>query len=311
MRCALEVWGADYRRLLDTCRRADALGFDGFYYGESPTGLHLECWTTLAALARETSRIRLGPVITNVLPSYRSTVLLAKQAATAAVVSGGRIDFRTGAGAAASYGRPWWQPFGVDYGPYAQRAADVDRVLARLRPLWAGEAVDLGSGHEATLGLEVPPIPVTVAAVGPTGMTMAAAHAEVWESSFRTPGEFSSLDTRFREIEAALPSSPTGRRPVLRSLEIDAVVGTTPARAEAALATFARERAGEDVDRLLARALVGTPPAVAETLSALALTGVDQVVVALHDPHDADGLEALALARRYAGSAVVSNPAHR
>ncbi|MEL7158992.1 MAG: LLM class flavin-dependent oxidoreductase [Actinomycetota bacterium] len=310
MRCALEVWGADFHQLVATCRRAEELDLDGFYYGESPTGLHLDCWTTLAALARSTERIRLGPVITNVLPGYRSTVLLAKQAATAAVVAAGRIDFRTGVGAATAPGRAWWQPFGIDYGPYPERAAGLDHTMGQLLELWAGRPVDLGGGEAVTLGFECPSIPVTIAAVGPTGMTLAATHARTWEASFCTPAEYRTLDQRFRALAPTSGGADPAADPITRSLEIDAVIGTTEARATEALATFRHDRADEDLDRLLGRALVGTPPAVAEQLAALAEAGVDQVVVAPHDPHAVDALEALAAARAMLAPTTVANRPH-
>lgn len=316
MHLALEVWGADHRQMLSTCRRAEELGFDAFYVGESPTGLNLDCWTTLAALAQATDTIRLGPVITNVLPTYRSTLLLGRQAATVAVIAEGRLDFRTGVGAAVAYGRPWWRPFGVEYGSYPERAADLDTALGLLKPFWAGRPVTLADagigqtidegaiggaaiGEEVSLGFDAPPIPVTVAAVGPTGLELAARHAEVWESSFCTPTEFESLDVDFRRRLA--DGGPVAAGPVRRSLEIDAVVGTDDRRAGATLDALRRDRAGEDLDRLLERALVGRPEQVAERLAALSAVGVDQVVVAAHDPHDPDALVALVRGRELAG----------
>ncbi|MEM9131423.1 MAG: LLM class flavin-dependent oxidoreductase [Actinomycetota bacterium] len=326
MRLALEVWGADVDRTLSTCRRAEELGFDGFYLGESPTGLNLECWTMLAALAQATATIRLGPVITNVLPTYRSTMLLGRLAATVAVIARGRLDFRTGVGASVIYGRPWWEPFGVDYGSYAERAADLDAALGALRPFWAGEPVTppnggsgevvIGAGADGSvsLGFAAPVIPVTVAAVGPTGLDLAARHAEVWESSFRTPAEFAALDAEFRARADAVAERSLGRsgrsgrsglterlERVERSLEIDAFVGTDGKRASAAMTALHRERSGEDLDRVVARALVGPPSQVGERLAELAAAGVDQVVIAAHDPHDPDALEALARGREEAG----------
>ena len=87
MRFCLEMWGNDLRRVEAAARLAEALGIDGVYYGESPTGLNLDCWTVLARLSAVTERMRLGPVLANILPDYRSLVVLAKQAATVAIAS--------------------------------------------------------------------------------------------------------------------------------------------------------------------------------------------------------------------------------
>lgn len=271
MRVALEVWSSDFGQIEATCRQAERLGFHAVYYGESPHDLNLDCWTTLAALARSTERIRLGPVITNVLPSYRSTLLLARQAATVAAISGDRLDLRTGAGAAAAFGRAWWEPYGVSYPRYEQRLADLRSTLEALPRLWPAEAA----------------IPVTVAARGERAMLLAATHAQVWETSFCTPAEFAERDRRMEQL--------LGDRRVIRSLEIDGFLSLTPAGLARLLDRVRAERGpAEDLDRVFDRALVGTPPQAAERLGELARVGVEQVVVALHDPHDVDALEALA-----------------
>lgn len=247
---------------------------DGFYYGESPHDLNLECWTTLAALAASTERIRLGPVIANVLPSYRSTHLLARQAAAISIISDGRLDFRTGVGASVSYGRSWWEPFGVDYPGYDRRLAETTNALATFRRLWA----------------DGPEIPVTVAATGSRALALAAAAADVWETSFATPDEFAE---RARRMDEMLDG-----RSILRCLEIDGFVATSQHRLDGLLATVRNDRGrDENLEEILRRGLVGTPNQVADQLGRLAAAGVDQVLVAAHDPHDEDLLEALAQAK--------------
>lgn len=277
MKVALEVWSARYDEVVATCRLAEHLGLDGFYYGESPHGLNLDCWTTLAGLAAVTERIRLGPVITNVLPAYRSTVLLAKQSATVAALAEGRVDFRTGVGAAAGFARPWWEPFGIEYPDYDRRLSDLDRALGELPGLWAD-----GPGPTA-------PLPITVAARGERAMALVARHADVWETSFATPSEFAAIDAKMTDL--------VGERPLVRSLEIDGFVSCTNDGLDRLLQRVNEDRgAEEDLGPVFERALVGTPEVVATQLRALAGAGVDQVVVALHDPHNPDALEATAQA---------------
>ncbi len=281
MKIALEVWSSDYREVESTCVLAETLGFDAFYYGESPHGLNLDCWTTLAALARATERIRLGPVITNVLPTYRSTILLAKQAATVATISDGRADLRTGVGAATSFGRPWWEPFGVTYPGYEQRLADLDAALDALPELFADGEWESPSESPG------PKIPITVAATGERAMALTATYADVWETSFCTPAEFAARADRMTAI--------LDGRAIERSLEIDGFLSTTEAGLHRLLDRVRTERsAGEDLAPILDRALVGVPSNAVVRLRELAAVGVDQVVVALHDPHDHDALHALA-----------------
>ncbi|MDH4362782.1 MAG: LLM class flavin-dependent oxidoreductase [Acidimicrobiia bacterium] len=268
---ALEVWGADADQLVSTAIRAEDLGFAAVYYGESPPGgPNLECWTVLAALARLTSRIRLGPVIANALPTWRHPALLVHQALTVAALSGGRLDLRTGAGAAARFGRRWWEPHGVGYPAYDQRLTDLVALLDTLDRSRPGS------------------VPVTIAATGSRAMALAAGRADCWETSFATPVE---LAGRYREMHRM-----SAGRPIVCSLEIDGFVASTPARVDRLLARVRSDRADEDLEPVLARALVGTPADVEVRLAELARAGADQLVVALHDPHDPDALEALATA---------------
>ncbi len=288
---------------------AEQLGLDGFYYGESPHDLNLDCWTTLAGLAVATERIRLGPVITNVLPKYRSLVLLAKQAATVASISHGRVDLRTGVGASAAFGRPWWQPFGINYPDYDQRFSDLVEALEMLPRLWAGETMERAT--DADIGETQQPqpqprplpedlqIPITIAASGERAMALAARQADVWETSFCTPAEFAERNATFSALssEQAVGHSvkPAVEHGVTRSLEIDGFVSQTTGGLDTLLNRVRAERGpSEDLDRVLERALIGLPSEVAEQLRALQAVGVEQVIVALHDPHDHDALRAIA-----------------
>ncbi len=299
MRIALEVWTSHYDRAEAVAVRAEALGLDGFYYGESPTGLNLECWTTLAGVARATERIRLGPVIANVLPGYRSVLLLAKQAATVAAIAGDRVDVRTGVGAARAAGLAWWRPFGIDYPDYDRRLADLTAAIDELPRLWSGRPVPVAGaadrgptdGPVAVAEPAVASLPVTVAARGRRAMVLAATRAQGWETSFCTAEEFTARN--------ALVSDLAAGRPVLRSLEIDGFVASSDAALGRLLDRVRTDRgADEDLEPILDRALLGTPDRVASRLSELSAAGVEQVVVALHDPTDLDALDALGEAAR-------------
>ena len=115
VRYCLEIWGTDYEKIKQTCMLAEELGYYGFYYGESLTEIDLDCWTVLSTLIPITNKIKLGPVITYILPDYRSLALLVKQSITFQDISKGRLEFRTGAGASLEYSLQWWYPFGINY----------------------------------------------------------------------------------------------------------------------------------------------------------------------------------------------------
>lgn len=90
----------------------------------------LECWTALTALARDTTRLRLG---TSVLcNSYRHPAVLAKMAATLDVISEGRLDLGLGAG--------WFQrefeAYGIPFPSVRDRVSALDEALHVIRAVW-------------------------------------------------------------------------------------------------------------------------------------------------------------------------------
>lgn len=271
------MWGNDYDQLLATARAAERLGFAALYYGESPHRLNLETSTVLAALATHTTTLRIGSVITNLLPTYRSFSLFVRQVEALTVISRGRFDLRTATGAARSWAQPWWDAAGVTYPDRATRRALLKQLLGQLRRSWSDSDLAPGEG--------LPPI--TVAATGPKAMAIAAAHADVWEASFCTVEEFRRLADRFDRL------TPHGRSAVLRSLEIDAVTAPTAAARSEATARFLAER-GPAGPAALGKALTGGAEEIAEQLVAYREVGVDQLLIAPVDPHDQAVLETIA-----------------
>ncbi len=90
----------------------------------------LECWTALSALARDTTRLRLG---TSVLcNSYRHPSVLAKMAATLDVISSGRLDLGLGAG--------WFEresdAYGIPFPPVRDRVSALEESLQVIRAVW-------------------------------------------------------------------------------------------------------------------------------------------------------------------------------
>ena len=272
-RLCLEVWGGNPADLVAIACHAEGAGIDGVYLGESPTALNAETWTTLGAVTVATDRIRVGPVIANLLPDYRSAALLAKQGSALASLGGGRFDFRTGVGAARPAGRAWWGSAGVDYPDYRQRLAEAERQLMHLRTVW---------DHASH-----PRIEITIAASSARAWALADRFGDRWETSFATIDEWS---------ERAAQAPPQLRT----SLEIDAFVGSEK-DPDLVWRHVAATRRGEDLAAIHARALIGSPRTVAAKLRALRDAGIHQIVAAPHDPNDHDAISRLAEAKLLAG----------
>jgi alkanesulfonate monooxygenase SsuD/methylene tetrahydromethanopterin reductase-like flavin-dependent oxidoreductase (luciferase family) len=294
----VEVWGNDYQQILDTAVAAEELGFGAFYYGESPHGLNLETWTVLAGVAAHTSTIRLGPVIANMLPGYRSFPLFVRQVHALAVISDGRLDLRTGTGAATRWAAPWWLPIGVDYPERAERRALLEEWLEALDIVWSSPTIGFQGGRVRfdEIRLE-PPVErprLTVAAMGPKSMSVAAARADVWEASHVDQDDYRVLAGRFNTLS-------NGRhRRLIRALEIDVVTAPTKTERRLLEQMFLSER-GPGGPAALGRALAGPADLIATKMRSYLDAGVEQFLAACVDPHDTGSLEVLAQAAALVG----------
>jgi len=129
----------DYKGLVALCRRFEEIGFgsawlmDHFTWG--PDDAVFECWTTLSALSRETSKIHLGPFF--LCTGYRNPALVAKMAATLDVISGGRLELGLGAG----WKEDEYRAYGYDFDPPKVRIAKLDEAASIVKVMWTGRPV--------------------------------------------------------------------------------------------------------------------------------------------------------------------------
>lgn len=177
---------------------AERLGYDGaFTYDHfmavmmDPFDPCLEAWTSLAALAVHTRRLRLGVLVTG--NTYRHPAVLAKMATTVDVISGGRLDFGIGSG--------WFETehaaFGIPFRTAAERCAMLDEALAAIRALWtqrtasfAGRYYTLADAIAEPKPVQQPHPPILIAASGEKRMLrIVARHADAW-NSFGSPETF-------------------------------------------------------------------------------------------------------------------------
>jgi alkanesulfonate monooxygenase SsuD/methylene tetrahydromethanopterin reductase-like flavin-dependent oxidoreductase (luciferase family) len=289
MRFCLEIWGTDYRKIKDTCLLAEKLGYYGYYYGESLAEIDLDCWTILGALAAETSTVKLGPVITYLLPQYRNIALLAKQAVTLQEISYGRLEFRTGAGATPEYAGRWWYPYGIDYPEDVKRVSILEEGLKALQILWNRPSAHLNGRYfklsNAILHRPGKSIPVTLAARGRRMMRIAAKYADIWEASYLSPEDFSKLSFVVDNF-----AKKFGRQ-VERSLELDVIIADSDSDLNKKERIVARQRGSEAYRRIQQNGLVGKPDVIAQRVRQYVEAGVEQFLLAFQDPFDANALQ--------------------
>ena len=209
--------GLTYSRMLALAQAAESAGFEAFVRSDHWLSLQgdwtahaTDAWTTLAGLARETSRIRLGTMVSPI--TFRLPIGLAKAVATVDEMSGGRVDLGIGAG--------WYDPeherFGIPYPPMGVRFEMLEEQLQILVGLWtqprftfAGRHYQLRDAICEPKPVQRPHPPIVVGGYGkPKLLALAARHAD--ELNLDNPSP-----ERAREIFAELDEKcrAAGREP--------------------------------------------------------------------------------------------------
>jgi probable F420-dependent oxidoreductase len=163
---------------LDRVRRAEALGYDVLLVPDH-LGQQLSPVPALAAAAAVTSRLRIGSYV--FANDFRHPLMLAREAATLDVLSGGRMEFGIGAGWRVSD----YTQLGVPYDPAGRRIDRMEEALGIVRRLFAGETVThRGTAYQIGKARLAPrpvqrSIPVMVGGGGPRILRIAARQADI------------------------------------------------------------------------------------------------------------------------------------
>jgi alkanesulfonate monooxygenase SsuD/methylene tetrahydromethanopterin reductase-like flavin-dependent oxidoreductase (luciferase family) len=230
--------------------------FDHFLpMGRERSGDIFEAWTTLAAMAQLTRRVRLGTLVTG--NGYRHPGILAKMAATVDHISGGRLDMGLGAG-----GDPADEMLGLTAPPAAERVGRLDEAAQVLRLLWAESAASFeGNYYRLTAALSDPkplqsPLPLWIASNGERrGLRIVAERADAWLTATfdAAPGDLVRLSSVLDRHCADVGRDPaTLRRAVQFPLPEtdDATLRAVEAFAAAGFTDFVFMPRGGAVDRL-------------------------------------------------------------
>ncbi|MER7733133.1 LLM class F420-dependent oxidoreductase [Streptomyces erythrochromogenes] len=285
--------GASYETLLSVAKATEDLGFDAFFRSDhylrmgAADGLPgpTDAWITLAGLARETRRIRLGTLMT--AGTFRLPGVLAIQVAQVDQMSGGRIELGLGAG--------WFEEEHKAYGiPFpADRMSRLEEQLAIVTGLWAtapGATFDYAGDHyrvENSPALPKPAqtrIPVLVGGHGARRTPrLAARYADEFNMPFASIADSERQFGRVREA-----AEQAGRRPddLVYSNALVVCVGKDDAEVARRAAAI-----GRDVAELKANGLAGSPAEVVEKIGAYGAAGSSRVYLQLLDLDDLDHLE--------------------
>jgi F420-dependent oxidoreductase-like protein len=281
--------GASYADILALALATERAGFDAFFrsdhlLGGNPDNPHYkptDCWTTLGGLARDTSRVRLGALMT--ASTFRAPGLLATIVASVDDMSGGRAELGLGA---AWYTREH-AAFGLPFPPVGERFDRMEEQLAVITGLWhatADQGFSFDGRHYQVEDNRTPPLvtqqphpPIIIGGGGPKRTpTLAARYAAEFNAAYG--GDPAKRFQRFGRACDAMGRDPSSAR---LSAVLPAAIGSTQAEIE---------RRGEIVGSPMLRdaAVIGPPAALTDRIADLAKAGADTVYLHIFDIHDLD-----------------------
>ena len=291
--------GADYQTLRAVALAAEELGFDAFFRSDhylamgGGSGLPgpTDSWATLAALAVETSRIRLGTLVS--AATFRLPGPLAITVAQVDQMSGGRVEFGVGTG--------WFEAehtaYGIPFPPLGERFDRLEEQLAIITGLWGtdvGQTFSFEGRHYQLTdspGLpkpaQRPRPPVLLGGAGARRTPrLAARFADEFNVPFRTVPESAAA---FERVRAACEAA--GRHPASMTYSVAQTVCCGKDEAE-----FRRRAAaiGREPDAMRETGVAGTPGEVAAKIAEFAQIGAERVYLQVLDLGDLDHLELIA-----------------
>ncbi|MEW2162157.1 LLM class F420-dependent oxidoreductase [Streptomyces sp. NPDC007084] len=288
--------GATYDTLLRVAKAAEDLRYDAFF--RSDHYLHMgsgdglpgpsDAWITLAGIARETSRIRLGTLMT--AGTFRLPGVLAIQVAQVDQMSGGRVELGLGAG--------WYEAEHAAYGiPFPkEKFGRLEEQLAIVTGLWntpVGERFDFDGTYyqlKDSPALPKPAQPKVPVLIGGHGAKRTPALAARYADEFNIPfASVADTEQQFGRVRAAVQQAGRKADELVYSNALVACVGRTDSEVKRRA-----DAIGRDVDELKANGLAGSPAEVIERIGRYQAVGSQRMYLQILDLDDLDHLELIA-----------------
>jgi F420-dependent oxidoreductase-like protein len=270
-----------YEAMTSVAQTADELGFssvwlaDHFHTVPQPVQEKaFECWTTTAALARDTRRVRIAQVTCN---GYRNPALLAHMASNVDVISHGRLDFGIGAG--------WYEheyrAYGYDYPDTPERLRRLREAVQVILAMWTrDEAVFEGQYYQVhgainqPKGLQKPHIPLLIGGGGErVTLKLVAQYAD----ACNVFGDPETLQRKFAILRQHCEAVGRDYNSIRRTTGVVCAIGDTEEQAQAKIPPGLVGR------QMLTGSLIGTPDTIRQRLAELEAAGVQEMFLTFPD----------------------------
>jgi F420-dependent oxidoreductase-like protein len=290
--------GASYDDLLRVARATEDLGFDAFFRSDhllrigdgDPGPGSTDAWTTLAGLARETNRIRLGTMVTSA--TFRLPGLLAIAVAQIDHMSGGRVELGIGAG--------WYErehtAYGVLFPEIGERFSRLEEQVAIIDGLWTtpvGQTFNFDGQYYSLTDSPALPKPVQSPRppiiLGGEGKKRSAALAARYADEYNAFATLDDAAQRFTRIRNAVAEAGRPAESMHYSVARTVCLG----KDDAELARRA-DAIGRSVTNLRDDGLAGTPQEVVDRIGQFAAIGATVIYLQVLDLSDLDHLELIA-----------------
>ncbi|WP_126629487.1 LLM class F420-dependent oxidoreductase [Dictyobacter alpinus] len=270
-----------YEAMTHVAQEAEAQGYhsvwlyDHFHTVPEPTQeVTFECWTSMAALARDTKRVRIGQIVT--CNSYRNPALLAKMASTVDVLSHGRLDFGIGAG--------WYEheykAYGYDYPDAPERLRMLREALQVILAMWTqeeahfeGKRYQVRGAINQPKGVQKPHIPILI---GGSGEKVTLKLVAQYGDACNLGGDIANIKHKLEVLKNHCETLGRDYNTIRRTAIVDlCAIGETE---EAALAKLnANDRA--NLAELRKVSLIGSPAQIRERLAEYEEAGIQDILI--------------------------------
>ncbi|MCW2772175.1 MAG: luciferase family protein [Nocardioides sp.] len=288
--------GATYDDLIRVAQEAERLGFGAFFRSDHYLAMGTDglpgpsdAWITLAGIARETSTIRLGTMMTSA--TFRLPGPLAISVANVDQMSGGRVELGIGAG--------WFeaehQKYGIPFPSTGERFDRFEEQLAIITGLWATEGGFTFEGEHYTV-TDSPGLPKPTQTqghrggppvlIGGTGKKRTPELAARYADEFNLPFvDEATTQTQFARVREACEAQDRDPATMTWSNALVLCVGADEAELDRRAAAIGREKA-----ELRENGLAGTPEEVLDKIGRYADLGAQRLYLQVLDLADLDHL---------------------